>query len=234
MNRYSKEDTVSYSLGMSLTIEALKKRPEVLKEVFLSEKAIKNEQLDNLLSLCKENNIRVSYDEKTIDRLSNKENCYCIGVFDKFYSDLESDNHIVLYGFDDYGELGTILRSAISFDFKDIVLIDCDLDYFDPRCIRASMGSIFHTNIVRFDTIGEYLSVYKKQNVYPFVSDSKKKLSDLKLKSPYSLIISQDYYGLDGKFKDAYTLDTNTSNEVSLSIRSSIILAHAYYLKRSL
>ena len=234
MNRYSIDDKYSYCLGMSLTVEALKEKPQQLKEIFLSEKAVKNQQLDNLFDLAEKNNIKITYDEKTIEKLSNKENCYCIGVFDKFYSDLSSNDHIVLYGFNDYGELGTVLRSAVSFDYKDIVLVDCDLDYFDPRCIRASMGSIFHCNIVCFDTLNDYLSKYKKQNVYPLVSNSDKYLSDLKLKSPYSLIISQDYYGLDGKLSDGYSLERNSDIEISLSIRSSILLAHAYHLKRSL
>ena len=234
MNRYQKEDKTSYSLGMSLTIEALKHRSEYVEKVILSDKAVKNEQFSYLLSLCRKNGIEPVYDDKLIEKLSVKENCYCIGIFRKFHTALKDDDHIVLYGFSDFGELGTVLRSAVSFDFKDIALIDCDIDYFDPRCIRSSMGSIFHTNIVSFDSFAEYSIRYPKQNIYSFVSKSNKELSDMKLVSPYSLLISQDYHALDGMFNDQYMIRHKNDRDISLSVRSSIILSVAYHLKRSL
>lgn len=228
MNKYTIEDNTSYSLGMSLTIEALKHKADFVEKVILSEKANKNEQLSYLLDLCKENKIEPIYDDKTIEKLSLKENCYCIGVFKKFYTKLNSNKHIVLYEFNDFGELGTILRSAVSFDFKDIVLINSNIDYFDPRCIRASMGSLFHTNIVRYSSIEEYLKEYPSQNVIPFISNGYKELHELKLENNYSLIIPQDYKGLDNLYKKGYYLKHNNLDEISLSVRSSIILNYAY------
>ena len=227
MNKYSFEDKYSYCLGMSLTVEALKHRYNDVKEVILSNKANKNNQLDYLLELCEHHNVPYSYDDKTIEKLSLKENCYCIGVFNKFKSELKSDKHIVLYGFNNFGELGTVLRSAVSFDYKDIVLINSDIDYFDPRCIRASMGSIFHTNIISFNTIEEYARKYNNQQLIYFVSKSDNELSSLKLNDNYSLIISQNYYELD-KYNNGYFIKHNNFNEISLSVRSSIILDYVY------
>ena len=230
MNKYDISDTTSYSLGMSLTIEALQQKSKYIKQIILSDKAHKNEQLSFLLDLCRKNSIEPIYDEKTIEKLSLKENCYCIGVFDKFYSDLISNKHIVLYGFNDFGELGTILRSAVSFNFKDIVLVNCDIDYFDPRCIRASMGSIFHTNIVRFNSLKDYESKYPKQNIIPFISFSDKELNELNVADNYSLIISQNYYGLDEIYKKGYYIKHNNLDDISLSVRASVILNYVYSL----
>lgn len=228
MNKYDINDNYSYSLGMSLTIEALKHKANFVKKIILSSKANKNEQLDYLLDLCKDNNIEPIYDDKTIEKLSIKENCYCVGIFNKFYSELQSNKHIVLYGFNDFGELGTILRSAVSFDFKDIVLINSDIDYFDPRCIRASMGSIFHTNIVRFNSLEEYTNKHCNQKIVPFISNSNNELNDLKLSDDYSLVISQKYYELDDIYKEGYYIKHNNLDEISLSVRASVILSYAY------
>jgi len=230
MNKYSSFDNTSYSLGMSLTIEALKHKASFVEDIILSSKANKNEQLTYLLKLCEDNNITPSFDDLAIEKLSLKENCYCIGVFKKFESKLKSNKHIVLYQFNDFGELGTVLRSAVSFDFKDIVLIDSDIDYFDPRCIRASMGSIFHTNIERYKSIDEYISNYPKQTLVPFVSNSDKELRDLKIDDSFSILISQQYYGLDSRFKNGYYLKHSNLDEISLSVRSSVILSHIYDL----
>ena len=234
MNKYISSDKTSYCLGMSLTIEALKHRPEFVRNVILSSKANKNEQLSYLLELCDEHNNEIVNDDHLIEKLSLKENCYCIGVFEKFYSNLNSNKHIVLYKFNDFGELGTILRSAISFDYRDIVLIDSNIDYFDPRCIRASMGSIFHCNIVRFNSLDEYINAYPNQNIITFVSKSDNELNDLKLNDNYSLVISQDYFGLDDINKKGYYIKHNNLQEISLSVRSSIILEYAYNQNRNL
>jgi TrmH family RNA methyltransferase len=233
MKKYERSDERSYCLGMSLTIEALKHRPEAITEIILSGKANRNAQFSSLLELCEKEKIAFRCDDETIDRLSLKENCYCIAFFDKFDSDLQSDTHIVLYGFDDFGELGTVLRSAVSFDFSDIVLIDSDIDYFDPRCIRASMGSIFHCNIVTYEKLEDYLKGHPDQNIYPFVSVSDRMLSQVRFEEPYTLIISQETSKLDELFQNGIMIDHRGQDEISLSIRSSIVFAQAYHQKRS-
>ena len=230
MERYQKTDRSSYSLGMSLTIELLKQHPEKVRKVFLSKKAIRNTQLDRLLDLCEKNEIVPEYDDRLIEKLSIKENSYCIGVFEKYREEAKRGNHVVLYGFNDFGELGTTLRTAVSFDFKDIILINSDLDFFDPRCIRASMGSFFHCRISSYPDLEAYRNKHPQQNLFLFVSQSNQELSHLVLKEPYSLMISQDYYALDKVTENGYYLDHKKPKEISLSVRSSIILAHAYYL----
>ena len=232
MERYQSKDACSYCLGMSLTIELLKKKPQEVLRIILSEKAYKNEQLGYLLRLCEENDIKPEYDDRLIEKLSLKENCYCIGIFKKFYTDLSGNDHILLYGFKDFGELGTILRSAISFDFHDLILINSDIDYFDPRCIRSSMGAIFHTNIKRYENLDSYLEEYADNIVYPFVSKGSKELNDLKLTSPYSIIIPERYDGLDDIYEDGYHVEHHKLEEMSMSVRSSIVLSYIYDLKR--
>lgn len=235
MNKYISDGELSYALGMSLTIEALKHKTKYLKEVVLSKKAVKNEQLSFLLDLCKKNNINYYYDDRLIERLSAKENCYCIGIFYKFFEKINLDDHLLLYGFNNYGDLGTVLRCAICFDFKDIVLINSKVDYFDPKCIRSSMGAIFQCNIMEMESFADYFRIYRDRKIYSFVSHSKNKIDDLLYQKPSSIIIPQDYVSLDGLFlNDSYSFDNqNIDSELSLPIRSSIILENIYHLKRN-
>ena len=233
MERYQRTDDISYSLGMSLTIEAIQNRPEQMKEVLLSSKASRNHQLSFLLESCENKGIPYRYDDRSIEKLSQKENCYCIGFFRKFKDVLLTDRHIVLYGFSDLGELGTVLRSAVSFDFKDIVLAGSSADHFDPRCIRASMGSVFHCRIISFADLDDYSRCYPYQNLYPFTSDEGIELKDMVLEDPYSILIPQEYEGLDDRFPLTYHIAHKENGPVSLSIRSSIILAEAFHQNRS-
>ena len=84
MEKYKITDQTSYCLGISLIIEALNHKPHILKQIILSNNINNNQQLDYLYSLANDNNICIIYDDKTINKLSLKENCYGIGIFDKY------------------------------------------------------------------------------------------------------------------------------------------------------
>lgn len=227
MENYKSIDSCSYILGISLTIEALKKVPEYIEKVYICSKLIKNDQHAKLLALTSKYNIPVIEDDRVVEKLSIKENCYGVGVFKKFYHDLETAEHIVLYRFSDFGELGTIFRSAVSFDFKDIVLINSKIDYFDPKVVRASMGSIFHLNIKKYDDFDAYKKDYD-YHLYPFISRKDKELKQLNLVTPYSLVIPQNYYDLDDIFSSGYYLKHVGKEELSLSSLSSIVFNYCY------
>ena len=228
MEKYSSGDSTSYILGISLTIEAIRQIPERMEKVYLSKRAIRNEQYEKLLDLCRRECIKVEENDRVIEELSVKENCYGIGVFRKFHNEASGDRHIVLYRFTDHGELGTIMRSAVSFDFKDIILVDTEIDHFDPRVIRASMGSIFHLNIQNYPDLDTYFRDYSDHELYPFTSIGKHELQTLELKKPYSIIIPQVYDGLDHEFKEGCYVRHRGEGPISLSSLSSIVFNHAY------
>jgi TrmH family RNA methyltransferase len=48
----------------------------------------------------------------------------------------------------DPGNLGTILRSAEAAGVGGIICCDGSVDIYNPKCVRASAGSLFHTRIV--------------------------------------------------------------------------------------
>lgn len=51
-------------------------------------------------------------------------------------------NSLILDGLQDPGNVGTLIRSAIAFNFEDIYFIDCP-DIYSEKIVRASMGAIF-------------------------------------------------------------------------------------------
>ena len=48
----------------------------------------------------------------------------------------------------DPGNLGTVLRSAEAAGVGGIICCDGSVDVYNPKCVRASAGSVFHTRIV--------------------------------------------------------------------------------------
>ncbi len=217
---------------MSLTMEALKHQSSHVTEVVLSEKVIRNQESAALFALCDRLHIPYRYDDQTINKLSAKENCYCIGFFHKYESHPGNHEHLLLYHFTDLYDLGTVIRSAVSFDFKDIILIGGEIDLFDPICIRSSMGAFFQTAIKRYEDLSTYRKDYPDHHLYPFSSHGSKELKELELKEPFSLLIAQDPRELDGSDPEVFEIAHHHFDDISLAIRSSIVLERAYELKR--
>ena len=48
----------------------------------------------------------------------------------------------------DPGNLGTVVRSAEAAGVGGIICCDGSVDIYNPKCVRASAGSLFHTRIV--------------------------------------------------------------------------------------
>ncbi|MBE6156849.1 MAG: RNA methyltransferase [Firmicutes bacterium] len=62
-------------------------------------------------------------------------------------------NVILLDRLQDPGNLGTIIRSAVAFNFDSIILSDDSVDLYNPKVIRASEGMLFHVNIIRTNLV---------------------------------------------------------------------------------
>lgn len=58
-------------------------------------------------------------------------------------------NILILDYLQDPGNLGTIIRSAVAFNFDTIVLSDNSVDLYNDKVLRASEGMFFHINILR-------------------------------------------------------------------------------------
>lgn len=55
---------------------------------------------------------------------------------------------LILDNIQDPGNLGTIIRSAVAFNFDTIVLSPNTVDLYNPKVVRSTQGMMFHTNII--------------------------------------------------------------------------------------
>src|SRR5215510_14745559 len=83
------------------------------------------------------------------------------------FNDINTENPFLIV-FDrpgDHGNLGSIIRSANAFNADGIFIIGHGVDIYEPKVIRASLGSIFFTKIVKIESM-ETLTVYIKKQKY--------------------------------------------------------------------
>ena len=163
----------SYAPGMFPSLECLTHRPELVRRVLIHSSAAGREGADRLTALAKQLGVRVEEADRALARISGKENCFAAAVFSKFQDALRPDApHVLLHRLGDSGNVGTILRTALGFGVEDIALIRPCVDVFDPRTVRASMGSLFQLRVAVYDDLDAYRADYPGQRLFPFMLDA--------------------------------------------------------------
>lgn len=202
---YKKGADYSYTLGAFPTYELITGKKEKVRSVYVHSQYTDKE---NILNTCKAHNIPVLTDDKLFHKISDKENCYVIGVFDKYEDTLREDtSHIVLVNPSNMGNLGTILRTALGLGIKDLALITPCADVFNPKVIRASMGALFRLRVQMFDSFEEYRSKYGKQEVFTFMLNGENTLEiqNCPRTELFSLVFGNEATGLDDSYLQAGT-----------------------------
>ena len=73
---------------------------------------------------------------------------------------------LVLDDVQDPGNLGTIIRSAVAFNFDTLVLSKGTVDLYNPKVIRSTKGMIFNINIITNRDIITYLDELEDYVIY--------------------------------------------------------------------
>ena len=197
MKAYQKDSDYSYTLGVFPTIELLKHKANYVTKVILHSEAYKNSGLPLIESLCKQHHIPIETSDKNINKLSKKGNCYAIGVFKKYTMTLEDTHHVMLVNPGDMGNMGTIIRTMLGFDYHHLVIIRPGVDIFDPKVIRASMGAIFSMNIVYYDHFEDYQKEFSHHAFYPLMLQGAKNIHQIDIsKQNHTLIFGNESSGL--------------------------------------
>ncbi len=75
-----------------------------------------------------------------------------------------NEKYIVLFGLQDPGNVGMIIRTADALGMDGVILSgSCDL--YSPKVIRSTMGSVFRTNIFIENNTDELFSMLNKNGV---------------------------------------------------------------------
>lgn len=199
--KYNKDSDVSYCFGGFPTYELLKINYKRALEIIIHEKLEDSPETSRILNLAKDHKIKITKNGKLIEKLSGKGNVYIMAVFKKYEQKIDhTQNQVLLHSPSDMGNLGTIIRVMLGFGYKHLAIIKPCIDIFDPKVIRASMGSIFNINIELFDSLEDYCKI-NHNHMYPFMLQAEQRLQDLQAKMfPHTLAFGNEARGLDEKY----------------------------------
>ncbi|OGK13393.1 hypothetical protein A3A93_01855 [Candidatus Roizmanbacteria bacterium RIFCSPLOWO2_01_FULL_38_12] len=233
--KYKKSFDYSYSIGVYSTLELLTYKLSQTVKVFLHSKSGKNKGAQKILSICKASHIETEIADGLLTKLSNSENCYAIGFFRKFGSNVSpKKDHIVLDSPSDMGNVGTIMRTMLGFGINDLAIMRPALDIFDPRVIRASQGAVFQINYRYFNTFKEYQTQFPR-NFYPFMLEGIN-IDEVVFEKAFSLIFGNEGSGLNRDFlkigKPVKIPQTTKIDSLNLSVAVGIALYESYNQNR--
>lgn len=204
---YKKSFEYSYALGAFPTYELLRKCPGQALGVYLHSAYTEREELE---ALCRSLRVPIMAGDKTIARVSDKENVFVVGVFQKYERKLASgEPHLMLVNPSNMGNLGTILRTCLAMGIHDVAIVRPGVDVFHPKAVRASMGALFSMRIQYFDSFADYAADYcgetedgEKRQLFPFMLTGKKQLTAEECPKPelYTLIFGNEAAGLPEEY----------------------------------
>jgi len=142
---------------------------------------------------------------------------------------------VYLNGINDPGNLGTIMRSALAFGFKTLILDEACVDIYNPKVITAAKDSIFKLNFI-FDKNRTWLErEVRKNKLDLYVADVKGKtdLNKFKASKSFCLALGSESQGLSEqilKFANkSIKIEISTEIEsLNVAIAAGILF---YYLK---
>lgn len=236
---YKKDARFSYALGAFPSLELLQKKPFLVEYVLIHSSFLNRPSAEKIIGLCETNQIPWGQQDKHFARLSPKENCFVIARFRKEETNLTATApHLVLVHPSDMGNLGSILRSALGFDFLNIAVVTPAADLFDPKVIRGSMGALFSLKVQRFTDFATYRTQYPNHSCYPFMLKGAIPLQDFQWpeSAPPALIFGNEATGLTDDFLEiGVPLVIPHSREIdslNLSIAVSIGIYQADSLRK--
>lgn len=233
LEAYKSSLSYSYAPGVFPAMECLLHRPENVRRVLVHSSAAGREGVEKLRGLAEQLHVRVEEADRALARISGKENCYAAAVFEKFSDNLAPDRpHVVLHQPGDSGNAGTIIRTALGLGIEDLAMIRPCVDPYDPKTVRASMGSLFGMRLRVYDSFAEYRAEYPERMLYPFMLDASVPLKEAvsgRRPAVYSLIFGNEGSGLPAEFSGYGQAVRIESNDKVDSLNLAIAAAIAIY-----
>lgn len=142
---------------------------------------------------------------------------------------------IALDDVQDPGNGGTILRSALAFEFDEMLLSEKSFDNYNDKFIRSTKGAFFSLPVNRVNLV-KTLKQRKSEGYEIVVADLKEdaiKVNDLKPISKMILVVGNEGNGISEDIleiatKVVYIPISSNMESLNVGVAASIIMQHLY------
>ena len=112
----------------------------------------------------------------------------------------KDERALALYSLRDPGNLGAVIRSAVAFGVDHIVLSADSADIYNPKTVRAAMGTMFKIKVSIVSNFASFVSsaIENGRRVFAAeLSDNAKSVSEIGLLKSDIFIIGNEGHGID-------------------------------------
>ena len=213
--KYRKSEKLFIAAGEHLVTEALKKN--IVKEILL---------------LNGEENVYGDVTYVTSDiltKVSDLTNYPKVLAICYIKDDLKIEGNVVaLDNIKDPGNLGTIIRSAVAFNYDTILLSEECVDVYNSKVVRATEGMLFNVNIVTCDLFSTLLKL-KESGYKIYGTDVVNGESPAYESNKHVLIIGSEARGMSNSIreicdKNLYIKMNDKCESLNAGVSASILM----------
>ena len=121
---------------------------------------------------------------------------------------LKSERALSLYSLRDPGNLGAVIRSAAAFGVQHIILSSDSADIYNPKTVRAAMGTMFGVKITIVKDFESFIKAARAcgRSVYAAeLSDGARSVREIELSSDDIFIIGNEGHGIPAEISSICT-----------------------------
>ena len=137
---------------------------------------------------------------------------------------------LILDNIQDPGNLGTIIRSSVAFNFTSVVLSLDTVSKYNNKVIRSTQGMLFNTNVISCD-IKSLIKKLKDENYVIYATDvvGGVNVKDIKKPSKFAIVMGNEGSGVSSDIKDLadcnlYIKMNKDCESLNVAVASSILM----------
>ena len=210
--------------GEKLTLEALRRGLPVT-HVFVN--AEKDERISALLSEFegdkRHENTRVIYlSESAFSKISTEkapQGIISVIKYLDFFRNLDiiykedffisrGERALSLYSLRDPGNLGAVIRSAVAFGVQHIILSADSADIYNPKTVRAAMGTMFGVKVSVVSDFASFVSAARENGKRVFTAELRegaKSVKEIGLTTEDIFVIGNEGHGIPSEISSICT-----------------------------
>ena len=153
-----------------------------------------------------------------------------MAVVNKKESTISGNKILLLDRLQDPGNLGTIIRSAVAFNFDTIILSNDTVDLYNSKVLRSTQGMLFNINILRQD-LTNVIKELKNNNytIYGTKVDNGYDVKEINNINKSALIIGNEGTGISDNIlkqcdKYLYIKMNNNCESLNAGVAASILM----------
>lgn len=156
--------------GEKLSLEAVSSGADILY-VFI--KKSKSKKFEFLIDYCNNNKIPLYCVSDNVflklSKMEAPEGIITVCAIPEKRQLISGTGRLILNNISDPGNMGTIIRTADAFGIKEIIIGDNCVDVYNPKTVRAAMGSIFRVGLI-FVATAEAIKKTKQSGMKVFAA----------------------------------------------------------------